>query len=40
MGAIEIADRFWPYHKQTAETTSNDQANYVEQVRKLFLSRS
>ncbi len=23
MGSIEIADRFWPYHKQTAETTSN-----------------
>ncbi len=40
MGSIEIADRFWPYHKQTAETTSNDQAYYVEQVRKLFLSRS
>ena len=40
MGSIEIADRFWPYHKQTVETTSNDQANYIEQVRKLFLSRS
>jgi hypothetical protein len=40
MGSIEIADRFWPYHKQTAETPSNGQANYVEQVRKLFLSRS
>ena len=34
MGSIEIADRCWPYHKQNAETTSNDQANYVEQVRK------
>ena len=40
MGSIEIADRFWPYHKQNAETTSNGQANYIEQVRKLFLSRS
>ena len=40
MNSIEIAERFWPYHKHTAETTSNDQANYIEQVRKLFLSRS
>ena len=40
MGSIEIADRFWPYHKQTAETPSNGQANYIEQVRELFLSRS
>lgn len=39
-GWIEIADRFWPYHKQTAETTSNDQLNYIEQVRQLFGSRS
>jgi len=39
-GWIEIADRFWPYHKQTAKTTSNDQLNYIEQVCQLFASRS
>lgn len=39
-GSIEIADCFWPYHKQTPETTWNDQLHYIEQVRKLFLSCS
>jgi len=40
MGSIEIADRFWPYHKQAVETSPNNHGRYVEQVRKLFLSRS
>lgn len=39
-GSIEIADCFWPYHKQTAQTTSDDPLHYIEQVRMLFLSRS
>lgn len=39
-GSIEIADCFWPYHKQTAPTTSDDQLHYIKQVRRLFLSRS
>ena len=39
-GWIEIADRFWPYRKLAAETPASDQANYIEQVRQLFLSRS
>ena len=39
-GWIEINDRFWPYHKLAAETPVNDQADYIEQVRQLFSSRS
>jgi len=38
-GSIEIADRFWPYHKQTAAAPAIEQARYIEHVRKLFLSR-
>ena len=37
--SIEVADRFWPYHKQRVEPPANDQADYVERVRRLFLSR-
>ena len=46
-GAIEIADRFWPYHKQCSETplSSPDswngfgyQSRYIQRVRQLFLS--
>jgi hypothetical protein len=39
-GLIEIRDRFWPYHKQAAETALDAQAGYVDRVRKLFLSRA
>jgi len=39
-GWIEIADRFWPYRKLAAEPPAGDQARYIEQVRRLFLSRS
>ncbi len=40
MGSIEIADRFWPYHKQLSETPLSDQTRYIERVRQLFLSRA
>ena len=40
MGSIEIADRFWPYHKQLSETPLSDQTFYIERVRQLFLSRA
>ncbi len=40
MGSIEIADRFWPYHKQPSETPLSDQTRYVKRVRQLFLSRA
>ena len=39
-GSIEIADRFWPYHKQLCETPVSDQTRYTERVRRLFLSRA
>lgn len=38
--SIEVADRFWPYHKQRVEPPAGAQAAYIEQVRQLFLSRS
>ena len=38
-GLLEIADDFWPYHKQAAQTPS-EQAQYIDQVRATFLSRS
>ncbi len=40
MGSIEIADRFWPYHKQLSETPLCDQTRYIERVRQLFLSQA
>ncbi len=40
MGSIEIADRFWPYHKQRSETPLSDHTFYIERVRQLFLSRA
>ena len=39
-GSIEIADRFWPYHKQLSKTPVSDQTRYIERVRQLFLSRA
>ena len=48
-GSIEIADRFWPYHKQLSEAPLSsldslngfgDQTRYIERVRQLFLSRA
>ena len=40
VGSIEIADRFWPYHKQLFETPLSDETRYIEQGRQLFLSRA
>ena len=40
MGSIEIADRFWPYHKQLSEAPVCDQTFFIERVRQLFLSRA
>ncbi len=39
-GSIEIADRFWPYHKQPSEMPLSDQTHYIDRVRQLFLSRA
>ncbi len=40
MGSIEIADRFWPYHKQLSGTPVCDQTRYIERVRQLLPSRA
>jgi len=37
-GAIEITDRFWPYHRQRRNGTQ-DLPGYVDRVRQLFLER-
>ena len=48
-GSIEIADRFWPYHKPLSEGPLSsldslngfgDQSRYIQQVRQLFLNRA
>lgn len=39
-GCIEVCDPFWPYHKQLPAPLVSDEAHYVEQIRRLFLSRS
>ena len=36
--ALEICDRFWPYEKQPAVGAGGGQAEFVRQVRELFLS--
>ena len=38
-GSIEIADRFWPYHKHTIDKPAQQSARYIERVRELFRSR-
>ena len=35
--AIEIQDQFWPYQKQTTRAGANPQAEFVRQVREVFL---
>ena len=40
MGSIEIAERFWPYHKQLSEVPVCDQTRYIERVRQFFLRRA
>jgi hypothetical protein len=39
VGEIEICDAFWPYERATSMAASNDESNYIEQVRRLFQTR-
>jgi hypothetical protein len=36
---IEIADRFWPYHRASKPGTDEDLARYIAQVKHCFLQR-
>jgi hypothetical protein len=38
-GVIEIADRFWPYQRTCDSAPVTDQADYVREVKRLFLER-
>jgi len=38
--ALEVCDRFWPYEKQPAGGAGGVQAEFVRQVRDLFLARA
>lgn len=37
VGRIEIQDRFWPYKKQTTDSSNQEQAFFITQVRARFL---
>ena len=39
VGEIEICDAFWPYERTAPSHATNDEADYTEQVRRLFQSR-
>jgi hypothetical protein len=39
VGEIEICDAFWPYERMPPAHATNDEADYTEQVRRLFQSR-
>jgi hypothetical protein len=39
VGEIEICDAFWPYERTASVNVSNDEADYTEQVRRLFQAR-
>jgi helix-turn-helix protein len=39
VGEIEICDAFWPYERMAPADARNDEADYTEQVRRLFQSR-
>ena len=39
VGEIEICDAFWPYERVAPAHATNDEADYTEQVRRLFQSR-
>jgi hypothetical protein len=39
VGEIEICDAFWPYERMAPAQATNDEADYTEQVRRLFQSR-
>ena len=38
-GAIEIADRFWPYQRVSSADASEDLALYIAQLKRCFLQR-
>jgi hypothetical protein len=41
LGRVEILDRFWPYHKQSGDSTTDpEQAHYVARVRDWFLGQA
>ena len=37
MGALEICDRFWPYHRQSLATPDGGQGDYIRSAREAFL---
>jgi len=39
IGEIEICDAFWPYERLAPAHATNDEVDYIEQVRRLFQSR-
>jgi len=39
VGEIEICDAFWPYERMPLAHATNDEADYTEQVGRLFQSR-
>jgi len=39
VGEIEICDAFWPYERMPLAHATNGEADYTEQVRRLFQSR-
>jgi len=39
VGEIEICDAFWPYERMAPAQGANDEAEYTEQVRRLFQAR-
>jgi hypothetical protein len=41
LGRVEILDRFWPYHKESGDSTADpEQAHYVARVRKWYLEQA
>jgi hypothetical protein len=41
LGRIEILDRFWPYHKESGDSTVDpEQAHYVARVRQWYLEQA
>jgi hypothetical protein len=37
MSALEICDRFWPYHRQSVAVPDSGQADYIRSAREAFL---
>jgi hypothetical protein len=41
LGRVEILDRFWPYHKESGDSTTDpEQAQYVARVRQWYLEQA